>query len=167
MSEQTPSQLFDAARAAEREGQQDEAIRLYRKVIEADASSFEAAAARRNLARLNGEEIAAGSTSLDAAQAGEVNDYATGRAVASLIAFIGWVLVALGAIGMLVAFGAFSQSGGFRYGPGFPGLIAVLLIPGGVVITGLFAVLGGQAARALFDTALASRRVAALLARRD
>ena len=83
------------------------------------------------------------------------NDYKTGTMIAQLTAFIGWMLVILGLIGIVI--GAFAGlSVEFRRWLGielsmFMMTPSVVLIELGLLILGLSLVMAGQAARAVFD----------------
>ena len=80
------------------------------------------------------------------------NDYGTAVAISSIISFLGWVAVLIGAIAVIAAFGS------FRYG----GILA--LLPAlGIIVAGLFLVVSGQITRATVDNANYSREILYLL----
>ena len=118
----TPRQLLDAGRRAEAEGKLDHANQLYRHLTDHYAYTTEATEARNGLGRLGagaGQQLwaengAAASASPDSAlfahgrtprhpfrrqrpAGGEERNYRTGRVLATLVSWVGWLIVAAGA----------------------------------------------------------------------
>jgi hypothetical protein len=187
----TPRQLLDAGLRAEAEGKLDHANQLYRHLVDHYAYTAEAGEARNGLGRLgigasqqlwaeNGAAAPAAwpgpiATSRPSANrsggrarlvAAERN-YRTGRVLAALVTWVGWLIVALGAAMVplvLVVDPQMLQSG-------LPLVLPYVtsLGPAGVVaaavacpIAGLAVVFWGQVASALFDQANATRELVAI-----
>ena len=170
----TPPQLLEAGRRAEAEGKLDLATQFYRHLAEHYAYTGEAAEARNGIGRIGAVQAqvwhANGHAHMhDAGRAVEARPRAqrgarllradssrTGRALAVVISAFGWLTVLLGAA---VPFAA-----ALLPGVGMPFLELPQLIAGAVGLgaLGLFVVFCGQAARALFDQANATRELVAL-----
>lgn len=176
----TPQQLLDAGRRAEAEGKLDFAAQFYRHLTDHYAYTSEAAEARSGLGRIgavqqqvwhspaNGAATHANGAAPPAYSNGRSSHarpgqrrpvphrdyYRVGRALAGLFSAAGWASVALGcAVPVLL----------FVVGvPRAYGMHASLGAAAGLVVVGLFAVFSGQAARALFDQANATRELVAL-----
>jgi hypothetical protein len=174
----TPQQLLDAGQRAEADGTTDVAAHFYRHLTDNYGYTFEAAEARNGLGRLgaagqrpeiwrNGSAHHAGGESRSARlrnarrarYPAPRNYYRTGRALASLFSGIGWLIVAAGVAAPLIHFfmPVFVPVLVARYG--FLGLLGGAA---GSVLLGLLTVAMGQAARALFDQANATRELVAL-----
>ena len=170
----TPFQLLDAARRAEADGHIEAAFQFYRQTVDQYAYSLEAAEAREGLARLtsgwqpniwhlNGTdkppEPPARLQGSRKARRGKIpvarNHYRAGNALAKLFGMLGWLIVAAGlaAAPMHVVLGRPDLT---------VGLIGVLGAALAVAVLGLFMVALGQATRALFDQANATRELVAI-----
>ena len=174
----TPQQLLDAGRRAEAEGKLDLAVQFYRHLTDNYAPTSEAAEARNGLGRIgggrpqpiwNGEGGAAlahgGAGRAHHARAhrkhvGHRDHYRSGRALAALFSAIGWLAIvaailvlAVGAGAHVLHVDALRQVG---LGAG------VLVQMPGAILGGAVLVFLGQAARALFDQANATRELLAL-----
>ena len=150
----TPKQLLDAARRSETESKADFAVQFYLHLIEHYGQTPEAVEARSALTRMATAERPA----QPVWQPGSIprqNRYRSGRALAALIGGIGWLAIA----GSLAALAA----GGGALLLHIPILLQLeidieflkrlpLATLGGAVL-----VVGGQAVRALFDQANATR----------
>jgi hypothetical protein len=178
----TPQQLLEAGHRAEGEGKFDLAAQFYRHLTEHYSYTAEAAEARNGLGRVgatqsqiwhtngasNGHSLGLGAPHITVATSkpnvaraprrrpvAPRDYYRTGRALAALVSGFGWLMVLLGMVLPAVA---------FVPGAGLPPLGLAQLIGGatGLCIAGLFIVFCGQAARALFDQANATRELVAL-----
>jgi hypothetical protein len=179
----TPFQLLDAGRRAEAEGHVDAAFRFYRQTIDQYAYGPEAAEAREGLARLkagwqpkiwhpNGapppaEAVARGGGSVRKGRRGKPppagrNPYWVGGALARLVSLFGWLIAVAGLAAPL----AFLLLGRPELSLSRPevslGMIGVIVSALGLAIFGLLTVALGQATRALFDQANATRELVAL-----
>jgi hypothetical protein len=171
----TPQQLLDAGRRAEAEGRHDLAAKFYRQLADYYAYTAEAAEARSALARLGGAvwqpasvwwHADGGPPHNEATNAAHVrsarrvkypaprNHYRAGRALARLFSGIGWLVFALGLALAPVAF--------FVPTPALFGLLGAVSASIGLALFGLVIVASGQAARALFDQANATRELVAI-----
>jgi len=173
----SPAQLLDAGRRAEAEGNLDLAAQFYRHLNEHHAYTAEAAEARSGLGRIGAAQsqiwqskgairLNGGSAPTEPAhhRSGNVrasrrrpvaprDHYRVGRALAVAFGCLGWLMVAAGlAAPLLLVF------------PGLPplGLLPIVGSAAGLSAFGLLVALLGQAARALFDHANASRELVAL-----
>jgi hypothetical protein len=169
----SPFQLLEAARRAEAEGHIDAAYQYYRQTVDQYAYSAEAAQAREGLARLNGGRQpniwhlngtppagdGAGRWNGAARKARRHklptprNHYRLGGFLAGLVSLLGWLIV----VAALVATPVHVVLG--RPEIGIAGVLAVALA---LAVLGLLTLVLGQAARALFDQANASRELLAI-----
>ncbi|KAB2919990.1 MAG: hypothetical protein F9K29_03805 [Hyphomicrobiaceae bacterium] len=173
----TPQQLLDAGRRAEAEGKLDLAVQFYRHLTDHYAPTSEAAEARNGLGRIGGrsQPIWHGDGGAMPAHNGDGrahharahrrhvphrDHYRTGRALAVLFSAIGWlsivaatVVLAAGAGAQLLHVEALKQ---LDVGAG------VLMQMPGAILVGAVLVFLGQAGRALFDQANATRELVAL-----
>lgn len=174
----TPRQLLDAARRAEAEGKLDLAHQFYAHLSHHYGHTAEAAEGRQALAHLgaaehypqvwraNGEVAPTADNRPSARRAARGRhatrhrDYRLGRALAAVAGSIGWLLVGSGVLaivaGLLAEFGqvAALQALGLS-STVLPHAVAAALVGG-------FTLLLGQAARALFDHASATRELLAI-----
>jgi hypothetical protein len=169
----TPSQLLEAGRRAEGDGKLDLAMQFYRHLAEHYGYTGEAAEARNGMGRIGAAQAQVWHTNghahvHDAGRAIEARPraqrrrpvaprdyYRTGRALAVVIGALGWLTVLLG---VAMPFASLLPGVGFTL-PDTPQLIGGAV---GLCMIGLFLVLCGQAARALFDQANATRELVAL-----
>jgi hypothetical protein len=174
----TPPQLLDSGRRAEAEGQLDLAAQFYRHLSEHYAYSAEAAEARSGLGRIgaaqnqiwhsNGSSRAngGGHASDSGHRAGPAraprrrpvaprDHYRIGRALALAFGILGWLMVAAGVAAPAVYVVPGTGLGSIGLWPIAGGAV-------GLLVLGFLVVLGGQAARALFDHANAARELVAL-----
>jgi hypothetical protein len=172
----SPFQLLEAGRRAEAEGHIDAAYQYYRQTVDQFAYSAEAAQAREGLARLNGgrqpniwhlngtpQATDAGSrsngTARKAARRHKLptprNHYRLGSFLAGLVSLFGWLVVAAG----LAATPLHVVLGRPEISIGVSGVVAVAVA---LAALGLVTVALGQAARALFDQANATRELVAI-----
>ena len=188
----TPRQLLDAGRRAEVEGKLDHAIQLYRHLTDRYAYTTEATEARNGLGRIGAgqplwaENGAAPSASPNSAPiahgrmpaahssarsraVAKVRHYRTGRVLATLVSWAGWMIVAAGVatVPLVLATDPPLLLTGLPYaasmGPAEAIAAAVALSAVGLVV-----VFWGQMATALFDQANATRELVAIeRARRD
>jgi hypothetical protein len=169
----TPFQLLDAARRAEADGHIEAAFQFYRQTVDQYGYSLEAAEAREGLARLtsgwqpniwhlngtNPTEPPARLQGSRKVRRGKIpvarNHYRAGNALAKLVGVLGWLIVAasLFAAPLHVLLGRPDIT---------VGLIGVLGATLAVAVLGLFMVTLGQATRALFDQANATRELVAI-----
>jgi hypothetical protein len=188
----TPRQLLDAGRRAEAEGNLDHAIQLYRHLTDHYAYTAEATEARNGLGRIgagagwaenglaplaspnlapfaHGRMPGPQSGTRSRAVAKE-RHYRTGRALATLVSWAGWMIVAAGVAMVPLALTTdppLLVLRGLPYttsmGPAEAVVAAVALSA-----VGLAVVFWGQMASALFDQANATRELVAIeRARRD
>ena len=173
----TPRQLLDAGRHAEAEGRLDLAHQFYRHLADQYGYTAEAAEGRSHLARIeaashhpqiwqtngNAAPALAGNGRLAAAPSQRArhvprrDPYRAGRALAALVSGIGWLVIA-GALSWLAA-GAAGEVAQVPALQSFRLAFGVVLQLAGAVLCGAVLVLGGQAARALFDQAHATREL--------
>ncbi len=172
----TPPQLLDAGHRAEGEGKLDLAMQFYRHLTEHYAYTAEAAEARNGIGRIGAAQsqiwhMNGQAHAHDGGRSGEIkpfptraprrrpvapkDHYRTGRALAVLISTFGW---------LTVLFGVAMPFASLLPGVSIPILSPPQLIGGaaGLCGFGLFVVFCGQAARALFDQANATRELVAL-----
>jgi hypothetical protein len=166
----TPAQLLDSGRRAETEGKLDLAAQFYRHLTDHYAYTPEAAEARNGLGRIgavqsqtwqtNGApssaDVAPRATRASRRRPVAPRDhYRTGRALALFASGAGWLLVLSGLVAPILY---------VVLGSSLPHIEQPQLVGGAVgsVAAGLFIVLMGQAARALFDQANALRELVAL-----
>jgi hypothetical protein len=171
----SPFQLLEAARRAEADGHIDAAYQFYRQTVDQFAYSAEAAQAREGLARLNGNRQpniwhlngtaqphdsgghwngAARKTRRHKLPAPR-NHYRLGRCLAGFVSLLGWLILVVGA----AATPLHLLLGRPEIGLPLSGLLAAAL---GLAALGLVTVALGQAARALFDGANATRELVAI-----
>jgi hypothetical protein len=150
----TPKQLLEAGRRSETEAKADFAIQFYLHVIENYAQTPEAVEARSAVTRMATSERPA----QPVWQPGSIprqNRYRTGRVLAALFSGLGWLAIAGSLAALAAGAGALLLQ--------IPLLLQLeidlellkrlpLATLGGAVL-----VIGGQAARALFDQANATR----------
>ena len=150
----TPKQLLDAARRSETEGKADFAVQFYLHLIEHYGKTPEAVEARSALTRMATADRAA----QPVWQPGSIprqNRYRSGRALAALFSGIGWLAIA-GSLGVLAA----GTGARLLQIPMLLQLeleLGLLQLMPLVTIGGAVLVVGGQAVRALFDQANATR----------
>jgi len=171
----SPFQLLEAARRAEAEGHMDAAYQYYRQTVDQFAYSAEAAQAREGLARLNGGwqpniwHLNGTAQATDASNRGNGaarkarrhklptprNHYRVSSFLAGLVNLLGWLIIAAGlaATPLHVVLGRPENS------IGISGVVAVAFA---LAALGLVTVALGQAARALFDQANATRELVAI-----
>lgn len=178
----TPLQLLDAGRRAEAQGHIEAALQFYRQTVDQYAYCPEAAEAREALLRLNagrhpkiwhpnGAAPAAEGVQRWHAGARKArrsrptpgrNPYWIGKALARLISLCGW-LIAAGAFfaaPVLLLLGRLEMLAGWpELNLGSLGVVAATLA---LAMLGLVAVALGQATRALFDQANATRELVAI-----
>ncbi len=167
----TPPQLLEAGHRAEVEGRLDLAAQFYRHLTEHYAFTGEAAEARNGLGRvgaaqsqvwhMNGAAPANGAARSQRRRPVAPRDhYRIGRALARLLGALGWLTVVGGLAGPAVYMG-FDQ---FAHVAALPRLTPMQVLTGAASLfgTGLLVVLAGQAARAVFDQANATRDLVAL-----
>jgi hypothetical protein len=173
----TPPQLLEAGHRAESEGKLDLAMQFYRHLTDHYAHTGEAAEARNGIGRIGATQsqiwhMNGQAHAHDGPRSGEVkpfparaprrrpvaskDHYRTGRALAALISAFGWLTVLLGAVTPIAA--TLLPAAGIPL-LGLPQLIGGAI---GLCAFGLFLVFCGQAARALFDQANATRELVAL-----
>jgi len=171
----SPFQLLEAARRAEAEGHRDAAYQYYRQTVDQFAYSAEAAQAREGLARLNsawqpniwhlngapqsGDGASRWNGAARKARRPKLpaprNHYRFGSFLAGLVSLSGWLIAAAGVAATPVQLVLGRPEIGFGTG----GVLAVGL---GLAALGLVAVTLGQAVRALFDQANATRELVAI-----
>jgi len=167
----TPTQLLEAGHRAEVEGRLDLAAQFYRHLTEHYAFTGEAAEARNALGRVgaaqsqvrqaNGAAYANGFARTSRRRPIAARDhYRAGRALAMLVSALGWLITICGV--MLPA--SYIGLDNLMRSTSLPrlGLLQTLAGATGMVATGLFVVLAGQMARAVFDQANATRDLVAL-----
>jgi hypothetical protein len=175
----TPQQLLDAGRRAEGEGRLDLAGQFYRHLTENYGYTAEAAEARNGLGRvgITGQpeplwQTNAAPQALPTARptargrrgrgtaVSRRDSYRTGRLLAALFSAIGWLVIA--GASTILAIGAGTHllhvPPLLEFSPSVP----LLLQMPAAMLAGAFAVLCGQAVRALFDQANAARELVAL-----
>lgn len=191
----TPRQLLDAGRRAEAEGKLDHAIQLYRHLTDHYAYTTEATEARNGLGRIGAgagqplwaENGAAPSASPNSAPfahgrmpgphsgarsraVAKERHYRTGRVLATLLSWAGWMIVAAGAAMVplvLVTDPPLLMLRGLPYAASI-GAAEAIAAAVGLSAVGLAVVFWGQMASALFDQANATRELVAIeRARRD
>jgi hypothetical protein len=189
----TPRQLLDAGRRAEAEGKLDHAIQLYRHLTDRYAYTTEATEARNGLGRIgagqplwaeNGTAPSASPNSapiahgrMPGAHSGarsravaKVRHYRTGRVLATLVSWAGWMIVAAGVATVplvLVADAPLLLLRGLPYAASM-GAAEAVGAAFALSAVGLAVVFWGQMASALFDQANATRELVAIeRARRD
>jgi hypothetical protein len=190
----TPRQLLDAGRRAEAEGKLDHAIQLYRHLTDHYAYTAEATEARNGLGRIGvgaGQQLwaengAAPPASPNSAafahgrmpgpHSGARNravakerHYRTGRVLATLVSWAGWMIVAAG-VAMVPLGLAADPSLLLRGLPYAASMGSTEAVAAAVALSavGLVVVFWGQMASALFDQANATRELVAIeRARRD
>jgi hypothetical protein len=167
----SPRQLLEAGHRAESEGKIDLAFQFYSQVADHFDFAPEADPARHRLARLRAgaqlwhhdgpnhhQEIhhtqASHRPSRRPKYPAPRDHYRAGRVVARLCSGAGWLIVVVG-IAVTPAYLLASSSIPF-------GLASVLGTASGLVLFGLFVLALGQAARALFDQANATRELVAI-----
>lgn len=176
----TPKQLLDAGRRAEAEGKLDLAQQFYGHLSDHYGHTPEAAEGRHSLARIgtaghypqvwqmNGAAPALPAAHGRSAVARHPRakriakrvEYRTGRALAALMSGAGWLTIAAA----LLALGA-ATTAEFAQLPAPPDLklgYGLLTQTAGALLAGATALLLGQAARALFDQASATRELVAI-----
>jgi hypothetical protein len=177
----TPPQLLEAGHRAESEGKLDLAMQFYRHLTDHYGYTNEAAAARDSIGRIGAAQNQVwhsnghvqhphdtGGRAYEGGRAAEPrprasrrrpvaprDHYRTGRALAALISAFGWLTLVLG---VALPFASLLPGSGIPV-PGLPQLIGGAV---GLCMLGLFVVFCGQAARALFDQANATRELVAL-----
>jgi hypothetical protein len=171
----SPFQLLEAARRAEAEGHIDAAYQYYRQTVDQYAYSAEAAQAREGLTRLNGgrqpniwhlngtppagDGASRWNGAARKARRHKLptprNRYRLGGFLAGLVSLLGWLIVAAA----LVATPVHVVLGRPEIGIGIAGVLAVAMA---LAVLGLVTLALGQAARALFDQANASRELLAI-----
>jgi hypothetical protein len=173
----TPQQLLEAGHRAEGEGKLDLAAQFYRHLAEHYSYTGEAAEARNGLGRVGATQSQiwqANGAGHAHGGAGNLTDarpnaartarrrpvaprdhYRTGRALAGLVSGMGWLSVVLAVALPLVSL---VPNDAIPY-LGLPQLLGGAV---GLCAFGLFIVFCGQAARALFDQANATRELVAL-----
>ena len=181
----TPRQLLDAGRRAEAEGKLDLAHQFYGHLNDLYGHTSEATEGRNGLIRtgagvpppqvwqMNG--TASSGPALNgkapmrrgrekrtghAVQSQDYENYRVGRGLAALLSAAGWLAILAASLAMAVmAAGEFMQMPALQpFNLGF----AMLPQAVGMLAAGGAALLVGQAARALFDQASATRELAAL-----
>jgi hypothetical protein len=181
----TPRQLLDAGRRAEAEGKLDLAHQFYGHLNDLYGHTSEATEGRNGLIRtgagvpppqvwqMNG--TASSGPALNgkapmrrgrekrtghAVQSQDYENYRVGRGLAALLSAAGWLAILAASLAMAVmAAGEFMQMTALQpFNLGF----AMLPHAVGLLAAGGAALLVGQAARALFDQASATRELAAL-----
>ena len=183
----TPRQLLDAGRRAEAEGKLDHANQLYRHLTDHYGYTAEAVEARSGLGRLgagpaqqlwaeNGaaapapwppllaQDRAPGTnSSVGGRPVPSERNYRTGRVLATLVTWVGWLIAAAGAAVVPLVLAADPQMllRDFPYAMSL-GPIGAVAAAAACVIAGLAIVFWGQMARALFDQANATRELVAL-----
>ncbi len=189
----TPRQLLDAGRRAEAEGKLDHAIQLYRHLTDHYAYTAEATEARNGLGRIgagagqqlwaeNGAAPPASPNSAPFAHGrmprphsgtrsrvvAKERHYRTGRVLATLVSWAGWMIVAAGvAMVPLVLAADPPLLRGLPYAASM-GATEAIAAAVAVSAVGLVVVFWGQMASALFDQANATRELVAIeRARRD
>ena len=188
----TPRQLLDAGRRAEAEGKLDHANQLYRHLADHFAYTTEAAEARNGLGRIgmgagNGTQLwaengaatpASSPPPLAHRQTGSQfgargrpvaseRHYRTGRALATAVSCVGWLIVAAGMVMvplMLLADPQMLQRSVPSAAPYAMALGPVGSVAAAVAFSmaGLAVVFWGQMASALFDQANAARELVAI-----
>jgi hypothetical protein len=188
----TPRQLLDAGRRAEAEGKLDHAIQLYRHLTDHYAYTAEAADARNGLGRIGAsagwaENSAAPLASPNLAPfahgrtlgphfgarsraVAKERHYRTGRALATLVSWAGWMIVAAGVAMVPLVLTADPPLMVLRGLPYAASMGPAEAVAAAVALSavGLAVVFWGQMASALFDQANATRELVAIeRARRD
>jgi hypothetical protein len=181
----TPRQLLDAGRRAEAEGKLDLAHQFYGHLNDLYGHTSEATEGRNGLIRtsaggpppqvwqMNGTASSGsalnGKASMrrarekrtgHAVQSQDYDKYRVGRGLAALLSAAGWLAILAASLAMAVmAAGEFMQMPALQ-----PLNLGFAMLPQavGVLAAGGAALLVGQAARALFDQASATRELAAL-----
>jgi hypothetical protein len=181
----TPRQLLDAGRRAEAEGKLDLAHQFYGHLNDLYGHTSEATEGRNGLIRtgagvpppqvwqMNG--TASSGPALNgkapmrrgrekrtghAVQSQDYENYRVGRGLAALLSAAGWLAILAASLAMAVM-----AAGEFMQMPALQPLnfgFGMLPLAVGVLAAGGAALLVGQAARALFDQASATRELAAL-----
>jgi hypothetical protein len=181
----TPRQLLDAGRRAEAEGKLDLAHQFYGHLNDLYGHTSEATEGRNGLIRTNAgapppqvwqmNGTASSGPALNgkapmrrgrekrtghAVQSQDYENYRVGRGLAALLSAAGWLAILAASLAMAVmAAGEFMQMPALQpFNLGF----AMLPQAVGMLAAGGAALLVGQAARALFDQASATRELAAL-----
>jgi hypothetical protein len=178
-SQLTPKQLLDAGRRAEAEGRLDLAHQFYGHLSDRYGHTPEATEGRHGLARLGAPgqhpqvwQMNGGDSAVPAANGRFVGgarrarhaaprvEYRAGRALAAIVSGIGWLAIGMAllalAVGMTAELAPVPALQEFKLAySALPQVVGALL--GGAVT-----LLCGQAARALFDQASATRELAAL-----
>jgi hypothetical protein len=150
----TPKQLLDAGRRSETEAKPDFAVEFYLHLIEKYGQTPEAVEARSALTRMATADRAA-QPDWQPGSIPRQNRFRSGRALAALFSGIGWLAIA-GSVGVL-AVGTAAQLLQipmllrFGFEIGLLQLMPLATLGGAVLVT------GGQAVRALFDQANATR----------
>lgn len=166
----TPQQILDAARRAEAEGKSDLAVQFYRHLVEQYGYTSEAVEARNALGRLGsawapqvwsgGGGASPGSGRPRRRYPVHRDYYRVGRLLARLFSACGWLAM----LGALALAGAWAGANLLRI-PQLReldlGAVSLLQIPG-ALLGGALLVFVGQAARALFDQANATRELVAI-----
>jgi hypothetical protein len=177
LSQFTPRQLLDAGRRAEADGKLDLAYQFYGHLSHYYGYTAEGTEGRHALARIgkaghhpqlwqmNGEVAdAAGSRPAGRPHRGGTSErrpeYRLGRALAALLSGMGWLTIA-GALLTLAT--GLAEELGLAIPLQAPWLgRSVMFRAAGALLAGAFALLAGQALRALFDQASAARELVAL-----
>lgn len=142
------------------DGDPKKAKEIYRKIIDDYPSSKEAEPARACLYNIQQRELKAQGSPADESDSVHryISTYNTGRQLAKLISFIGWLVGCGGSIGALVSV-AFLLGGKDLSGLALLPLGASLLI----AIGGVLLVAHGQFVRATFDSADSAGQTLALM----
>jgi hypothetical protein len=180
----TPQQLLQAGRRAEADGRADLAYRFYWHLVDQYGYTPEAVDARNGLVRVgavgqapqSGHHVTnpsgakvpalapgeAWSSTARRPRAGPALpvEYRSGRALAVLASGVGWTLIVGAAVAAGV--GAAAYVAPVAVLRDFKLTYGLLLYVGGALPSGAALVLVGQAARALFDQANATRELAAM-----
>mgnify|MGYP001059118819 CR=1 FL=1 len=173
----SPLQLLDAGRRAEAEGNVDAAFQFYRRTVDQYAYTAEAAEAFDGLVRLKARwrpqarrlkaapppsEPAGKESNATAPRKvwrsrypAPRNDYRTGKTLAQIVSATGWLIVA----GGLAAAPVYHFLGQPMIVIGLLGVLGAALL---VAVFGLITAALGQATRALFDQANATRELVAI-----
>jgi hypothetical protein len=170
----TPQQLLEAGHRAEGEGKFDLAAQFYRHLTEHFTYTSEAAESRNGMGRIGATQAQVWHT--NGVGPGHHGDgpgrsqaarpprrrplaprdhYRTGRALAAMSSAAGWLMVL---VGLALPFLPLLPVSGL---PSLP-LSQLIVGAAGLCVFGLAATLGGQAVRALFDQANATRELLAL-----
>ena len=180
----TPRQLLDAGRRAEAEGKLDHANQLYRHLADHYAYTTEAAEARNGLGRLGigaGQQLWAENGAAPASWPAAISPnrpsvtsakgrpvamrrhYRTGRVLATLVSWMGWVIVAAGMamVPLVLVVDPQLLQRGIPYASSL-GPVGAVAAAVALSIAGLAVVFWGQMASALFDQANATRELVAI-----